>query len=256
MKLAALHEPPGAPRRLTVELATATADIEAAQRLRFRVFAGEMGARIRCRTPNRDEDIFDPWCDHLIVRDPGRGGVVGTFRILTAERARRIGTYCTESHFDLTRLAAHRPRLIEIGRACIHPDYRNGATMILMWQGIARFLQGRGAGYLIGSASITMNDGGAGAIRVYRHVAPQHLAPIEYRVRPRHVLIDHDAAPIIDESPAPDVSPLLKGCLRIGAWIGGEPSWDPDLNTADLFLLLPLARVHAMSARRFLERAA
>jgi len=256
MQLATPHEPARKPRALAVALATATADIEAAQRLRFRVFAEEMGARIRCRTPGRDEDMFDPWCEHLIVRDTANYEVVGTYRLLTAERAKRIGTFCAEAHFDLTRLSAYKPRIVEIGRACIHPDYRTGATIMLLWQGIARFMRERQSSYLIGCASISMSDGGANAARIFRHVAPRHLAPVEYQVRPRNVLIARDAREFAQETQAPRVPALLKGYLRIGAWVGGEPSWDPDFNTADLFLFMPLSRVVNAYARRYLGEAA
>jgi putative hemolysin len=256
MQLATSHEPARRPRALQAGLATAAADVEAAQRLRFRVFADEMGARIRGRAPGRDADMFDPWCEHLIVRDTASDEVVGTCRILTAERAKRIGTFCSETHFDLTRLAAYKPHTVEIGRACIHPDYRNGTTIALLWRGVATFMRERGFGSLIGCAPISMSDGGAHAVRVYRHLAPRHLAPIEHQVRPRHVLIERDGPGEAVDGPAPRVPTLLRRYLRLGAWIGGEPSWDPDFNTADLFLFMPLPRVVTACAQLALAEAA
>ena len=241
-------------RRLSVGLATTRDDIAAAQRLRYRVFVEEMGARIATRRPGHDEDPFAAWCAHLVVRDEGSGSIVGTYRILTAERAKRLGTYYADSEFDLTRLARLKPAMAEIGRACIDARYRTGATIMLLWQGIAQLLRERGADYLIGCASVGMGDGGGNAMRVYRHLAARHLAPIEYRVFPRHPLAlrdDDDPA----DSAAPAVPPLLKGYLRLGAWIGGEPAWDPDFNTADLFVFLPLAQVEARYARRYLQAA-
>ncbi len=244
-------------RGLSIELATNSTDIEAAQRLRYRVFNGEMGARVTGRTAGRDEDIFDPWCEHLVVRDQATEEVVGTYRMLTSDRAKRVGAFYSEGHFDLTRLAHLKPGMVEIGRACIHPDYRTGATIMLLWQGIARFMSEHGAEYLIGCASIAMDDGGANAVSVYEHAAARHLAPIEYRVRPRNPLMERStAATLLTAGAAPVMPPLLKGYLRVGAWIGGEPGWDPDFNTADLFLFMPIARVEARYARHYLRAAA
>ena len=246
-----------AKRGLTIALATSSTDIEAAQRLRYRVFVGEMGARITGRTPGRDEDIFDPWCEHLVVRDTDADRIVGTYRILTADRAKRIGAFYSEGHFDLTRLARLKPGMAEIGRACIHPDYRTGATIMLLWQGIARFMRERGVDYLIGCASVAMDDGGANAVSVYEHAAARHLAPIEHRVRPRNPLMPPGVArALLARAAAPILPPLLKGYLRVGAWIGGEPGWDPEFNTADLFLFMPIARVEARYARHYLAAAA
>jgi len=112
-----VRESAGGPRhRLQVALATSTSDIHAAQRLRHRVFGEEMGATLSSRAPGRDEDIFDAWCEHLIVRDCNSGNVVGTYRLLTAERARRLGTFYADGEFDLTRLSHLKPRMVEIGR--------------------------------------------------------------------------------------------------------------------------------------------
>lgn len=248
-----VRESAGGPRhRLQVALATSTSDIHAAQRLRHRVFGGEMGATLSTRAPGRDEDIFDAWCEHLVVRDCESGQVVGTYRLLTAESAARLGTFYADQEFDLTRIAHLRPRMVEIGRACVDAEYRKGAALMLLWHGIAEFMRRRRYDYLVGCASIGMQDGGANAERVYQAVAQRHLAPIEYRVFPRHRLLSREERTGDDDEGAlPRIPALLKGYLRLGAWIGGEPAWDPDFNTADLFVLLPLARLDARYARRY-----
>jgi putative hemolysin len=243
-------------RRLSVELAVDARAIDAAQVLRYRVFAGEMGARVTGRTPGRDQDLFDPWCEHLVARDEDTGEVVGTYRVLTPDRAQRLGTYYADTEFDLTRLVLMRPGLCEVGRACIHPDYRTGAVIMLLWQGIAKLMARRGCDHLMGCASIAMTDGGANALRVYREVAAKHLAPIECRVFPRHPLAGRDDLSATDADGSASIPALLKGYLRLGAWIGGEPAWDPDFNTADLFVLLPLSRLEARYARHYFRAAA
>jgi len=243
-------------RRLSVGLATSSGDIEAAQRLRYRVFAGEMGARISSRAPERDEDIFDAWCEHLIIRDDVADRVVGTYRILTPDRARRLGAFYADSEFDLTCFRRVRPRAIEVGRACIDVEYRTGAAIMLLWHGLARYMSERSFDSLFGCASISLSDGGANAVRVYHRVAPHHLAPIEYRVFPRHRLVPREDADPAASGATAVLPPLLKGYLRLGAWVGGEPAWDPDFNTADLFVFLELARLETRYARHYSGQAA
>jgi putative hemolysin len=149
------------------------------------------------------------------------------------------------------RLQHIRPRAVEVGRACIHADFRSGAVIMMLWAGLTRYMLEHRYEYLIGCASIPLGDGGANAATVYRKIAEKYLAPIEYRVAPRNPL-PLDRLPEAEHAAVP---PLLKGYLRLGAWIAGEPAWDPDFNTADLLVLLPLARVEARYARHYLGMA-
>jgi putative hemolysin len=236
-----------AKRSLDVLLARSQSEILDAQRLRYRVFAGEMGANLPTRTPGVDHDIYDPYCEHLIVRDRQSGEVVGTYRILSPENARQVGYY-SENEFDLTRLHHLRPRLVEIGRSCVHPEYRTGATITLLWSGLAQYMVERGYDYLMGCASISMADGGHAAASLYNRLAVDHLGPQEYRVFPRCPL---PLAALQQDRPA-EVPPLIKGYLRAGAWICGEPAWDPDFNTADLPILMPMAKVAHRYAKHYL----
>jgi len=234
--------------KLRVALATSASEILAAQKLRWRVFAEELGAKLPSPTPGVDRDLYDPYCDHLIVRDEANGRIVGTYRILPPHAARKVGYY-SENEFDLTRLAPLRPQMVEVGRSCIDPDYRTGATITLLWAGLADYMRENGYKYLIGCASIGMKDGGRNAVGVYHALAP-HRAPLEYHVFPRQPLpLDR-----ITGAPNPEIPPLIKGYMRLGCWICGEPAWDPDFNTADLLLLLPMSKVDARYAKHFLER--
>ena len=235
--------------RLHVTLATCESEILAAQKLRYRIFAEELGARLPTRIAGVDRDLFDPHCEHLIVRDEESGRIVGTYRILSPEAARSVGSYYSESEFDLTRLAHLRPRTVEVGRSCIDPNYRSGAVISLLWAGLARYMLDNGHEYLIGCASIGMNDGGHNAAAIYNSLSSQ-LSPLEYRVFPRCPL---PLAQLSQTSPA-ELPPLLKGYLRAGAWVCGEPAWDPDFNTADLLLLLPMSRINERYVRHFVER--
>ena len=248
-----LAEQPATRRRpsLHVTLARSESEILEAQRLRYRVFADELGANLPSRTPGVDRDLYDPFCEHLIVRDEDNGRIAGTYRILPPEAARRVGGYYSENEFDLVRLRHLRNRMVEVGRSCIDPDYRTGATIALLWSGLAAYMMENGHDYLIGCASIGMADGGHAAASVFWKLQ-DHLSPLEYRVFPRHALpLEH-----LDYNPAAETPPLIKGYMRAGAYVCGEPAWDPDFNTADLFLLLPMSRIDARYARHFVERRA
>jgi putative hemolysin len=242
----------GGTRRFTVQLARTSADVRDAQRLRFAVFGDEMGARLAGPEPGVDEDRFDAYCDHLLVREARTGDVVGTYRILGPRAAESAGGYYSEQGFDLSRLADLRGVLVEVGRSCIRADHRSGAVITLLWAGLARYMLARGHGYLIGCASIGMADGGRTAASVYRRIAARHLAPREYRAFP-HVRLPLES---LCDGGAAEPPPLIKGYLRLGAYVCGERAWDPDFNTADVLILLPMARVSARYARHYLGDAA
>ncbi|HWV19309.1 MAG TPA: GNAT family N-acyltransferase [Rhodocyclaceae bacterium] len=234
--------------RYSVELARTAEDILEAQRLRYRVFAEELGARLNPRIAGVDSDIYDPYCEHLIVRDEAADKIVGTYRILSPEAAARVGNYYSENEFDLIRLHPLRGKIVEVGRSCIHPDYRNGAIISLLWSKLAEYMLSHGHDYLIGCASIGMADGGHNAANLFVQLIDDYIAPPEYRVFPRHPL---PFEKLVTGTKAA-IPPLVKGYLRAGAYVCGEPAWDPDFNTADLFLLLPMERISKRYARHFL----
>lgn len=234
---------------LTVGLARNLGEVREAQRLRYRVFAEEMGASVPGREQGIDCDLFDAYCDHLLVRDAVTAEVVGTYRILTGAQAQKLGGFYADEEFDLTRLQHLRGSAVEVGRSCVHPDYRDGTTISMLWSGIGAYMLRRNYEYLIGCASIGMADGGHAAASIYRRIERTHLGPIEHRVFPRCELpldtLDHGIAAVIP--------PLIKGYLRLGAYVCGAPAWDPDFRTADLFVLLPLSRMTSRYARHFLR---
>lgn len=230
-------------------LAKSEADVRAAQALRYRIFAEEMGAHIKSREPGLDQDLFDPYCDHLLVQNDETGEIIGTYRILRPDQARRLGSYYSDTEFDLTRLHGIRNQLVEIGRSCVHPDYRSGAVISLLWAGLAQYMQERNYQYLMGCASMTMVDGGHLAASLYHRLAESHLSPSEWRVTPRCAL----PLAALDKTLTAEIPPLIKGYLRAGAMICGEPAWDPDFNTADFLILLPMQHINQRYARHFLK---
>ncbi|MFE9450834.1 GNAT family N-acetyltransferase [Streptomyces sp. NPDC006739] len=240
-----------APVRYTVTLARDEADVRAAQRLRHDVFAGEMGALLSTSQPGYDVDAFDAHCDHLLVREELTGQVVGTYRLLPPERAAAAGRLYSEAEFDLARLDAVRPGLVEVGRSCVHPGHRDGAVIGLIWAGIARYMVDRGHEWLAGCCSVPLADGGALASATWDRVRAKHLAPQEFRVRPLLPWTPDATAP----APAAraELPALLRGYLRLGAWVCGEPAHDPDFKVADLYVLLSMRRVNARYLRHFLS---
>lgn len=231
-------------------------EVREAQRLRWRVFADEMGARLQPPpgTPaGHDVDVFDAHCEHLLVRtlesdaEPAR--VVGTYRVLTPAAARVVGGLYTDTEFDLTRLRGQRHRIAELGRSCTDPQWRHGAVVLMLWSSLARFMHRNALDLMIGCASVPMRDGGHLAASLWRRLSATHLAPIEQQVRPRLPLPVAGLRDDLDVEPPP----LIKGYLKCGARVLGAPAWDPDFGTADLPLMLDLAEVPQAYRRRFLS---
>lgn len=235
---------------LYFSLARNPAEVREAQALRYRVFAEEMGAQLS-GFDNLDRDGFDPFCDHLLVRERETGKVVGTYRILSPAMASEAGGYYSAGEFDLSRLEPLFDRTVEVGRACVHPDYRTGSTIALLWAGLAKYMLLNRYDYLIGCASVSMADGGHLAASLYNRLKNDHLAPPEYRVFPRCPL-PLDALRNDVDAPCPA---LVKGYLRLGAYICGDPAWDPDFNTADLLVMLPMSRINSRYAEHFLKQS-
>lgn len=240
---------PAAPTRYTVTLARDEAEVRAAQRLRHDVFALEMGALLSTPEPGLDIDGFDAYCDHLLVRDTVTGQVVGTYRLLPPERAAVAGRLYSEGEFDLAPLDAIRSGLVEVGRSCVHPDHRDGTVIGLIWAGIARYMVDRGHEWLAGCCSIPLADGGLLAAGSWDRVRDKHLAPEEFRVRPLLPWVPNHVTP----AGRTELPPLLRGYLRLGAWVCGQPAHDPDFGVADLLVLLPMRRVNARYLRHFLS---
>ncbi|MFG2116089.1 GNAT family N-acetyltransferase [Streptomyces sp. NPDC048718] len=239
--------------RYAVGLARDQEDVRAAQRLRHLVFAGELGARLDGPEPGLDGDAFDAYCDHLLVREEETGEVVGTYRLLPPERAAVAGRLYAEGEFDLTRLAPVRPDLVEVGRSCVHPAHRNGAVIALVWAGLARYMTRTGHEWLAGCCSVPLADGGALAAATWEAVKSRHLAPEEYWVTPRRLWTP--AAGLAPAAARPALPPLLRGYLRLGAWVCGAPAYDPEFGVADLYVLLSMRRANPRYLRHFLSLA-
>ncbi len=236
--------------RFQVSFAQSDAEVLETQRLRYRVFAGELGAAVKGSDQGIDCDEYDPFCRHLMVRDTLTGAVIACTRILTDDQAPRAGGFYSAGEFDLAMIDSLPGRLMEIGRTCVDADYRGGAAIATLWQGIAAYITSHGFDYLFGCASIGLEDGGASAHAILAQVRGKYLAPEFQRVRPYIPLPAADHRPT-DKAKLP---PLLKAYVSLGAKACGEPYWDRDFNCADVFMLLDVSELNPRYARHFLGR--
>ena len=232
---------------LTVRLANCASDVIAAQRLRYKIFFEEMGADLH-RHDGRDVDMFDPACEHLIVVDETLGKVVGTYRILSPWGARSVKRMYSENEFRIDALKPIAHEIFEVGRACIHPAYRGGAALSRLWSGLGAYVRENNVKYLAGCASVPLDSGSLNLGSLRAELMSKHLAPVDFRVEPIRGL--KSLGDPMGARPSPP--PLLKGYLRLGAWVCGEPAWDPDFDSADFFVLLPIERMVPRYAQHFL----
>ena len=217
--------------KYTLLLSTDQSLIEEAQQLRYEVFTSEPGFEL---TSSTDADRFDQYCDHLLVREDTTGELVGCYRMLPPPRAIAAGGLYTATEFDVSELDPLGPSLVEMGRAVVRADHRNGAVVLLMWAGILAYLDRCGYDYVTGCVSVPMAGDVAGqqARGVRDYVLKRY--PSRYHVRPyRPVPLDEILPPARVEVP-----PLMRGYLRLGARICGEPAHDPDFGVADFLALL------------------
>ena len=232
---------------LHMRLAESDAEIEAAQALRYRVFYEDMAAQPTAdmAAAKRDFDSFDPFCDHLLVFDIERGsgpeGVVGTYRVMRREGAARRGQFYSADEYDIATLIAYPGEILELGRSCIDPGYRDGKTMQILWRGIADYVLGHDIQLLFGCASLPGTDPDALAMPLsYLH--HHHLAPPELRARAvpeRYVAMDR--IPMDEVAPRralQKLPPLVKGYLRLGGFVGDGAVVDGDFGTTDVCVVV------------------
>ena len=228
----------GAKSAIQVSWAKHQDEVREAQRLRFQVFANEMCARLQKTLANHDIDLFDDYCEHLLVRDQQTQEVIGTYRVLTPAQAKRVGGTYTDTEFDLTRLRGVRDRMVELGRSCVHADHRHGGVVLALWGALFEFMSRNQLDTMIGCASIPMLHNGmiSGdvAASVWHQLKADALASVEFHVRPRLPLPIEE----LNHQLAVDPPALIKGYIRLGAKILGSPAWDPDFNTADLPMMM------------------
>jgi putative hemolysin len=232
---------------LQVRLAESSADIDAAQALRYRVFYDEMGAKpsAEMALSGRDFDGFDGICDHLLVVDHSRGSgaaaVVGTYRLIRRPMALRHGGFYSESEYDIAEILAYRGEILELGRSCVDAAARNRPTMQLLWRGIAAYVFHHDIALMFGCASLPGIDPAALAVPLsylhHRHLAPKGLRP--RALSDRHVDMRRLSPGAYDSGRAlAALPPLIKGYLRLGGFVGEGAVIDHQFNTTDVCVVV------------------
>lgn len=244
-------------RSLAVRLADCPADIAAAQKLRWDIFYGDLGAIAEegPAEPGLDRDPYDAVCDHLLVEDRtnGKPRVVGTYRLLRQSVAMRHKGFYTAGEFALGPVLRDGSELLELGRSCVAPDYRDAGTIQLLWRGIARYLDDHGIDRMFGCASFPGTDPDAHAAPL-SYLFHNHLAPPPLRASalPER-RVDMAILPVGGYDPRQAMRllpPLIKGYLRVGAMVGDGAVIDRQFNTVDVFMVMPVEGI----ASRYLDR--
>ena len=220
-------------------------------KLRYDVFAKELGAEISVVNNGIDKDRFDDHCQHLVVFNNRNNEIVATTRLLDNNGRKKTGIFYSETEFDLTNIINPDINFIEVGRTCIHPAYRRGIVLAMLWRGIADMIVSKKIDYLIGCASIPLSNGDKYISSVMNHINNNHYAPECLRVHPRIPLRLTADQPHADDAILPT---LLKAYLRQGALICGQPYWDAAFGVADVFVLLESSKISSRYSKYFIER--
>ncbi len=238
----------------TVKLANTEVELRAAQRLRYDVFVQELGGggEMVDHEAGLEKDRFDPYFDHMLAIDDSSGEVIGVYRLLPGERAAELGQFYSEDEYDLTVLKQSGRKLLELGRSCVHPDYRGGTAMYHLWNGLAAYVTERDIEVLFGVASFHGTDVSklAQPLSMLHH---NHLAPLDLRVRAQPDVfesMDLLAPDALDRRAAMvQVPSLIKAYLRLGGFVGEGAFIDHAFNTTDVCLILDTARMNERQRR-------
>ncbi|WP_037306848.1 GNAT family N-acetyltransferase [Ruegeria halocynthiae] len=245
---------PDAGPSFTVKLAETEAELRAAQRLRYDVFVRELGGggEMVDHDAGLEQDKFDQHFDHMLAIDDLSGEVVGVYRLLPGERAAELGQFYSEDEYDLTVLKQSNRKLLELGRSCLHPDFRGGMAMYHLWNGLAAYVIERQIEVLFGVASFhgTNVRDLAQPLSMLHH---NHLAPPDLRVRAQPDVfesMDLVAPEALERRAAMvQVPALIKAYLRLGGFVGEGAFIDHTFNTTDVCLILDTTRMNDRQRR-------
>lgn len=247
---------------LRIRLAANEAEINGAQALRYRIFCAEMAATptAAMAAAEREYDSFDDYCDHLLVFDENRGdgarSVVGTYRLMRREAAARCGRFYSADEYDISKLLAYPGGILEVGRSCVDRNHRNGATMQLLWRGIATYVFYHDIDILFGCASLPGIEPASLALPLsylyHHHLAPRSLRPL---ARPERYIAMNSLPPdAIDHKEAlRALPPLIKGYLRLGGAIGEGAVVDENFGTTDVCIVVKTDMVTEKYHRHYIR---
>lgn len=243
--------------RFSLRLANCEDDLARAQRLRYEVFVAELGGDgpLVDHLARRETDAFDPFYDHLLLCDDARpeaDRVIGAYRLLRSERAAAAGGFYGAAEYDLGPLIASGRRLLELGRSCLHPDYRGGSAMHHLWSGLADYVRRYEVEVLFGVASFHGTDIASLAAPLsflhHRYLAPEALRPVSRRFERMDLIPD---AEIDRHAAIRGIPSLIKAYLRLGGHVGHGAFLDTAFNTTDVCLVLDTARMNPKLANLY-----
>ena len=215
-------------------------DLIDCQRLRYLVFNCELGEGLAssART-GLDRDRFDFICDHLMVRDTASEKLVGTYRMQSGFRAKGNLGYYSEQFFDFAPFENLRAEVLELGRACVHTDYRHSGVLQMLWKGIVRYARSCGARYLIGCSSLGSQDESEG-MALYKELSEKFLAELAFRTQPKP---EHRCRAGNTPAPVPATPRLFRAYLDVSARLCGPPAIDREFKTIDFLTVIDLHRI-------------
>lgn len=231
---------------LIVRIAENARELELAQRLRFRIFCNELGAKAnpQVMAEQRDFDQFDEVCEHMLVLDRNKNGddaIVGTYRLLTRTNMQKLGRFYSESEFDISRLKGYEGEIMELGRSCVDIEYRSRSAMQLLWRGIGAYVMAHDIKIMFGCASLYGIDVPKHA-EALSYLYHHHLAPEELRIRAlpeQYVDMNMISKESLDTKRVlMSLPPLVKGYLRLGGYVGDGAVVDRDYNTTDVGIIV------------------
>jgi putative hemolysin len=236
------ENPLASTNQFSVGVAQNLEDLLDCQRLRYLVFNCELGEGLESSTKiGLDRDRYDFICDHLLVRDTATGKLVGTYRMQSGFRAKGNLGYYSEQFFDFTPFESIRAEVLELGRACVHTEYRNTAVLHMLWKGIAKYATSCGARYLLGCSSLSSQDENEG-ITLYESLKEKYLIEPTLRTEPKpefRCSKSDTAAPAI----APKMPRLFRAYLDVSARLCGPPAIDRAFKTIDFLTLIDLHHI-------------
>jgi hypothetical protein len=250
-------------RKLHVSWANSEADLRAAQQLRYQIFALEMGAQLPSAADvnGLDVDYFDAFCEHLLVRavdeDGQPGMLVGTYRALSPDAAKRAGGLYADGEFDLHPLKNLRGKMVELGRSCVHADWRSGNVILLLWAALGQYMLQHKLDTMIGCASMALGHHSNTVSDVWQYVSRHYLVSPQWRIKPHPALSIQPALDVKEDYAShfcEHTPPLIKGYLRCGARLLGPPALDAYFNAADFPIMLRLADLTPRYRQHFLGK--
>ncbi|MEM7295122.1 MAG: GNAT family N-acyltransferase [Pseudomonadota bacterium] len=244
-----------------LRIASSADERRAAQRLRYEVFVAELGGDgpMVDHSMRLEIDRYDPYFDHLLLLDRRRGGsfadqVIGAYRVMRETGAEAAGQFYSADEFDLAPLLSSGLKLLELGRSCVHPDYRGGAAMFHLWQGLADYVLEHEIELMFGAASFHGTDLSKFA-QPLSYLYHHHLAPesLRVRARPEHYqTMELVPRQVLDRKAALVATPaLIKGYLRLGGTVADGAYIDHAFKTTDVCLILDTGRMNESQRRLY-----